>query len=392
MSGDAALDVISRSTLVHFSDRYFNWPLSTSDVLKLPLRISARAGLDLMVKKPDPSPESFRDFIVSKYGQTLYEIFFRPYTEKFLRWDVNDIHSDWASTGINRSVVDRRVKADSLFDLLRALTLPKKVETRFLYPHDNGFGAFFDRLYALCRATGSLDVLLSDQIARLEDSGAVFDAETAAGHKLRFENLVWSGNVKDLGRLISPDDHNLSYISTVFFNVVCREGSVAHRRAQWIYVSRGDCLISRITCMPEFSRRVCPDGYYNFICEVTDSQESPRYMLQPERYVDGILAEAQQIGFLNSRAGVEAVHVNAVRDTYPIYHRRYRKAYGGIVRAAKTFSKRIHLLGRSGAYWYNNSDHSIRMALDMAEKLIRDPERDFDFRGYFGGASNPEVH
>jgi UDP-galactopyranose mutase len=31
----------------------------------------------------------------------------------------------------------------------------------------------------------------------------------------------------------------------------------------------------------------------------------------------------------------------------------------------------LKLLGRTGAYWYNNSDHSMKMALDMARHLLK---------------------
>lgn len=391
MSGPETLDVIGRSTLVHFAERYFNWPLGTTDLFKLPIGLSIRAAIDLLTKKPAANPRSFHDFVRSKYGETLFGVFFKPYTEKFLRWNVEDIHADWASTGINRAVVDDRVQANTLVDLLRALTLPKKVDTQFLYPARDGFGAFFDRLFALCQEHEGFEVMLSDTLTRIEDQGDKFKALSKSGNDLSFETLVWSGNVTDLGRLVAAEPTNLTYINTLFFNLICKEQSVANKRAQWIYVSRGDYLVSRITCMREFSQTTTPSGYYNFICEATDSQIAPKFFRDPESHTDQVLREMLEMGFLKNRAGVEAVHVNPVLDTYPVYHLNYKKDFGSAVRSVKHFSKRIHMLGRSGAYWYNNSDHSIRMALDMSEKLLRDPEREFDFRGYFGGAKEEAI-
>ena len=48
-----------------------------------------------------------------------------------------------------------------------------------------------------------------------------------------------------------------------------------------------------------------------------------------------------------------------------------------------TISKDIHLLGRTGAYWYNNSDHSIRMSIEMCNFLEKKSKKDFNFREYF---------
>jgi protoporphyrinogen oxidase len=386
------METIGRSTLVHFSDRYFNWPLNHKELVKLPLRTSIHAAIDLLRSKGELDPMSFKDFVRGQYGDTLYELFFRPYTQKFLRWDPADLHSDWASTGINRTVIDKRLKANSLFDILRSLALPSKIETEFLYPSTGGFGGFFDRLLSTCVDSDSFELITSDTMVALEDHGATMYGRTRGGRELTFETLVWSGNVKDIGRLVSEEEYDVHYLNTVFFNLICREESVGSNRAQWIYVSRGDSLVSRITCMKEFSSANSPAGYYNFICEVTDSQAEPRYMMQPELFSDAVLDEMIQMDFLRDRRGIEAVHVNPVLDTYPIYHRTYHRGFGSVAGAVKKFSPRIHLLGRSGAYWYNNSDHSIRMAIDMSHKLLRDPERHFDYRAYFGGLAREDTH
>src|SRR5580658_6671553 len=62
------MDVIGRSTLVHFAGRYFDWPLRTAAVVKLPLNIAIRAAFDMLAKRQDGNPQSFTDFIRSKYG------------------------------------------------------------------------------------------------------------------------------------------------------------------------------------------------------------------------------------------------------------------------------------------------------------------------------------
>jgi protoporphyrinogen oxidase len=110
-------------------------------------------------------------------------------------------------------------------------------------------------------------------------------------------------------------------------------------------------------------------------------------MIHPEKYVQGVVKELKEMSFIRSQASVEAVHINPVADTYPIYHKRYHKDFGAAAGQVKKFSKRIHLLGRSGAFWYNNSDHSIRFALEMASRLLNKEESSFDYRHYFGGAS-----
>ena len=92
---------------------------------------------------------------------------------------------------------------------------------------------------------------------------------------------------------------------------------------------------------------------------------------------------------------VEDVKVNTVSDTYPIYSKNYIKDFTATVSAVKKFSKRIHFLGRCGAFWYNNSDHSIRFAIALADKLLGKSDKEFNYRNYFGGtygrAANPRA-
>jgi len=325
-------------------------------------------------------------------GKTLYETFFAPYTSKFLRCDAEDIHSDWASTGINRTIIDKRVNANTLQALLKSLILPSKIETEFLYPSTGGFGGFYDRLVAMCARFSTFDLLLSDQITTLEKKDQGLFALTKNEQSFDFDQLIWTGNLNDLGKIISSE-RKVRYLNTVFYNLVCKKEGVSNARAQWIYVSKGDALISRITCMSEFAPYTCHPDYYNFICEVTDSQASPRYFQNPEIYVQGVLDELISMRFLKAKKYVETVHVNSVQDTYPIYHKEYNRDFGKSAAAIKKFSSKIHLLGRSGAFWYNNSDHSIRFAIEMAAKLLQKSEKDFNYRNYFGGTyqSSPEL-
>jgi len=281
---------IPRSTEVHFANRYFDWPLRLADVRRMPLSIAIPAMMDLLKKKTLEDPISFHQYIRSRYGETLYNVFFAPYTKKFLRWDVEDIHSDWASTGINRTVVDSRIKSNTSLDLIKGLLLPSKIETEFLYPGAGGFGGFYEQLYALCQDSDRFEVALGERVDQLHQVNDKIEGVTVKGTAFTCGNLVWSGNLNDLSRMIGSDI-KLPYLNTIFYNVVCRDKDVLHQGSQWIYVSDGKTLVSRLTCMKEFASYTCPAGYYNFVCEVTDSQAKPVYFEQPEKLVNAIRKE-----------------------------------------------------------------------------------------------------
>ena len=76
--------VIPRSSGVWMFGKYHDWPLNWRVLFKLPPAIILRTVWDLFFKKTYGG-DSFEDYILSRYGKTLYDVFFKPYTEKFLK-------------------------------------------------------------------------------------------------------------------------------------------------------------------------------------------------------------------------------------------------------------------------------------------------------------------
>ena len=87
----------------YVQSREFEGEEVTADayILALPPGMMVRAGLDLLAPRRARN-NSFEDYIIEKYGQTLYRAFFKPYTEKFLDYTCSNLHRDWAEAGINR--------------------------------------------------------------------------------------------------------------------------------------------------------------------------------------------------------------------------------------------------------------------------------------------------
>jgi len=377
-----SMNVIGRSTKVFFLNKYFDWPINFKSVLKLPIHTALKTLYDLINKKDYKDLSKFENYIKSKYGNNLYNIFFKPYTEKFLNYPAEDIHSDWASTGINRTVIDKKVKANSVVDILKSLALPEKIDTKFLYPKKDGFGAFFDKLFKLVDNKNNTKTFFNVNINRIikhNDYLEIFFNDQI----IKAKKIIWTGNLNFLSKIIDNSfESSLEYINTMFFNIIAKENNVTKNKAQWIYVSEKKNIMSRITCMKEFSKNNCNNGTYNFIVEVTDSQKKPINFQNELQVENKIINELENMSFIKKK-NIENIYLNKIVDTYPIYHSQYKKSYNDLIKLVRAFSKDIHLLGRTGAYWYNNSDHSIRMSIEMCNFLEKKSKKDFNFREYF---------
>ena len=90
--------VIDRDSQLFLYDKYIPWPINLKSVLSLPPHLLARVGMDLLFPRK-ARKESFEDFVIERYGRTLYKVFFKPYTEKFLDYTCENLHRDWAEAG-----------------------------------------------------------------------------------------------------------------------------------------------------------------------------------------------------------------------------------------------------------------------------------------------------
>src|SRR5262245_9706703 len=143
---------IPRKSGARMFGRFHEWPLTPGILLAMPVKLMVRGARDLLFKE-HLDGESFEADIVNKYGRTLHDIFFEPYTRKFLFHGPSELHRDWARAGVNRAVIDKRAQSDNLWSLLKNTLMPKPVDTMFLYP-PHGVGRFSDLLAEGIQAMG----------------------------------------------------------------------------------------------------------------------------------------------------------------------------------------------------------------------------------------------
>ena len=75
-----------------------------------------------------------------------------------------------------------------------------------------------------------------------------------------------------------------------------------------------------------------------------------------------------EVRALKSPDRIESLHIENISNTYPVYRLGYREELERVKSDVLPF-RNLRLLGRTGTFWYNNMDHSIRMALDMAKEI-----------------------
>jgi protoporphyrinogen oxidase len=354
---------IPRKSGVRMFGRFHEWPLRPSILLAMPFSLMLRGGKDLLFRE-HLEGESFEADVINKYGRTLYDIFFAPYTRKFLFYPASELHRDWARAGVNRAVIDKRAHSDNLWSLLKNTLLPKPVDTVFLYP-PHGVGRFSDLAAAEIVARGG-QVLLGHEVTGIEVSGNRARAVRIGDDRLACENLVWTGPITEVARHLGAPEVDLEYLSTIFYNFEINKPDKFE--FQWTYYG-GDEIFSRVSAPAVFARSMAPEGKSGLCVEMTCLQGSERWQ-DPGRYTQAIVEDLVRTGTIDSADDIIGVHIEAVPNTYPIYKLNYLQQLTGTLRALGAY-KNVLLAGRSGRFWYNNMDHSIGQGLTMADRMLR---------------------
>jgi protoporphyrinogen oxidase len=357
-----ALPIRRRSGARMFG-RFHEWPLRPSVLLSMPFRTMVGATRDLFFRKR-LSGDSFEVDVLNKYGRTIYDIFFKPYTEKFLFHSPAELHRDWGRAGVNRAVIDKRANADSLWGLLKTTFLPTPVDTMFLYaPH--GVGRFSERLASRVAAAGGT-VTLCRPVTTIDATDDRIEAVWVGDRRVPCDNLIWTAPLITLTDQLGIEDPGLSYLSTLFYNIELAR-PVRHDY-QWIYYG-GDEIFSRISIPQAFADDMVPSGKGSLCVEVTCLEGDERWQA-PEQLTRVIVEDLVRTRTIERAEDVERVHIEPVRDTYPIYRLDYLRRLTATLKRLEGY-RNLLLAGRSARFWYNNMDHSIGQGLTMADKILR---------------------
>lgn len=363
--GEDALG-IGRESLVHFQGRYYRWPLGPRDMARLPPDLVVRTGLDLLTgRSRPPRIVTFEDYVLTLYGPTLYRHFFAAYSKKFLGLPPSETDADWASTGLQRAIIDRRLELDSLRQMVTSALRPRGLpEPGFIYPR-GGMETFVRRLVQRLEGTGGRVRTGSAVTGLRRSAGGAIEALEVDGETVPVSLLVWSGPLPAICRLAGIEAPALSYLDLHLFCVDVPR--VPEPTFQWCYFGSPDLVFSRISMPDRFDPGLAVPDRTGLLLEVTQP-EVERRGGDPQSLEPSLVADLRRVGLLGRGARAGEMRHHRVRDAYPIYRTGYRQAVDE-ARGRLSALGNLHLGGRTGTFWYNNMDGSIAQALEMAGSL-----------------------
>jgi protoporphyrinogen oxidase len=293
-------------------------------------------------KPRDPfSYPHFEAFLISNFGSTLYELYFRPYNEKIWNTDLSRIPLTW---------LEGKLPMPNLKEMLLSNIVVQEetemVHATFFYAKEGGSQFIADRL------ARDLDIELNTAISQVRKDSAGF----RLNGKGYFKNVIYTGDVRKIdevfpdsvaAKILADQVRNLPSNGTS--NVFCETdpGDIS-----WLYLPGPEIKAHRIiytgtftptnnrgssrhTCVVEFSGKHDPEEMYSQLPKLPGNLTPLAWNYEPNSYI---------IHLPDTRERIDQARIALEQEG-------------------------IFLLGRFAEWEYYNMDKAIEAAMSLAKKL-----------------------
>src|SRR5208337_2981109 len=371
---------VPRHSKIILRNNYFDYPLKPLNALfGMGIPTTVKIVEDYIAEKvrglrQAPPQLSLEDWVVVNFGRTMFDIYFREYSEKVWGIDCKRISADWVAKRISGLSLGSAIK--NAFFKVSGRNIPSLVD-RFIYPQ-LGIGRIAERLREEIEKDNA--VYTGFPIVKVRHSRSVIDSiETAGGpgaHYASGDVFISSIPITTLVRLLDPPApaHVLIAASKLMFrDLVVVAVMVDRKRATdqtWIYIPEKKIPFGRIHEPTNWSEQMAPEGKTILVAEYFSFEGDHIWKASDEQLGDITVRGLEQIGFIK-RNEVLGSAVVRVKHAYPLFEIGYAEQCEVIYRYLSAF-RNLHLAGRSGMFRYYNMDHAIESGLRAADWVMQE--------------------
>ena len=371
------LEVRPRKSVIRLQGKFFNYPLELGDTLKkMNLGISFKSGIDFFLTKigayskvPDIS---FENWIIKRFGRTMYNIYFGPYSHKLWGLSPSQISADWAAQRISLINI-----TDVFFRALgKKKDMPKTYARHFLYPK-KGIGQISECMAEnIEKDNGKVHlnakikkVILKDRriekIIYIQDNTEKEISGDFVISTIPLPEFMLSVEPRIEDRYLSVAG-TMAYRSVRFLHLMLNVEIVTDNT--WIYVPEEEYLFFRIQDRRNWSPHSVPEGKNALTLEIACNKNDAIWNASDKELFERCIVDMEKLGLI-TRDMVTGYFSEKTEHAYPIYSLDYKekiKTSYNFLAGIKDFIS----IGRQGLYRYNNMDHSIKMGILAAKNIL----------------------
>jgi protoporphyrinogen oxidase len=379
-----------RLSRIYYNGKYFSYPLKAVEALiNLGPVTSALCVLSYLWARLTPirEPKSFHDWVRNEFGEKLFSIFFRTYTEKVWGISCDTISADWAAQRIKGLDLGAAIRDGVARSFNRKPAQPgtsgiKTLTENFRYPR-RGPGMMWEAAARKTVAQGG-EIRMDARVAGLDFDGAQWRVTTArqdgGEHCVSARHVISSAPMHDLAAMLSPALRSRPAASALRYRDFLIVALIVRRvdfDDNWVYIHDPSVKVGRVQNFRSWSPEMVPDPTLACLGLEYFCFEGDGLWTAPDAELVALARrEIAQIGLAAAESVIDGVVVRQAK-AYPVYDHDYRDHVETVRREIEARFPTLHLVGRNGMHKYNNQDHAMMTAMLTVEN-IRAGERKFD--------------
>jgi protoporphyrinogen oxidase len=375
------LIAVEKRVAHHFLGRYVNYPFQVVDILRnigpaLSVRATVEvAGCRLRGLLRRPLDDSFESWTNARFGKTLYDVYFGPYTRKV--WGIDPAQLD-------PRTASQRITIDSIFDLVKkTLAYHWLGAEDFKHAHSELHRGFF----YLRRGVGTLQEHLR---RKAQERGATFRFEKSLvgiereGDRVRalrfsdgevargFDYVVSTIPLSQLVALALPEraeallrENDLPFRGMAF--VFLRVNKPRVLDYHWVYYPDPAVPFQRMTEFVHFGAEMSPPGNTGLVLEVSCMPGDATWQATDAEIAERSIGGLETLGLLR-RSEVLGYDVVRQRHAYPLQVMGFIEKRDRLLDALAEVTNLV-TIGRQGLFRYCNMNECMEMAIDVVPEL-----------------------
>ena len=366
-----------RLSRIYYQGKYLAYPLQAKDVIKrLGLVESTLCAVSYFWSRlrRNTTEETFEDWVVTRFGRRLYNVFFRSYTEKVWGIPGRQIQSEWAAQRIKNFSFAKAALAILGLQRTNVTTLIEE----FRYPR-LGPGQMWERFQEIVQRRG-IPVRLNHRVVAVRHDGAghvesvVVRRNGGPDAEVQVESVLSSLPLSELALSLDPPPppEVVAAAKRLRYRELCLVALVIDEHEpfpdNWIYLHDPETRAGRVQNFGAWSESMVVPGTTCLGVEYFCFEGDDIWEMSDEDAVQLATDELARIGLIDPATVVDGVKIRVPR-AYPMYDLGYRPA----VRALRDYLAgfdNLATFGRNGLHRYNNQDHSMWTAILATLNLV----------------------
>lgn len=358
-----------RESWIWMRDRFIPYPLQ-NNLHRLPaddLNRCLEGLVDIATLSPQQVPHTFRDWILSKFGNGIADVFLFPYNFKVWAHEPSVMNATW---------VGDRVAPTDLRKVLKNLVYQTDdiawgPNNTFRFPKRGGTGA----IWKACAAR------LPGERQAYNRSVASIDLEKRTlvlsdGSTLSYETLISTMPLVELIKLSGRPDLEpiakqglLSSSSNIVGLGIAGQPPESLRSKNWIYFPESNCPFYRVTVFSNYAEAnvPTPGSTWSLMCEVS---ESGYRAVNQQSLIDSVVGGAIATGLVEDARQILSRWSYRADYGYPVPGLQRDAALAQLLPEFERFG--VYPRGRFGLWKYevSNQDHSFMQGVELIERLV----------------------